>query len=63
MFVYDVTRLQSLKNLKTVWESELAQYNPPEEGGENIQKILVGNKADLEDLRVITDEEEDDEII
>jgi len=57
MFVYDVTRLQSLKNLKSVWESELAQYNPPEEGGENIQKILVGNKADLEDLRVITDEE------
>lgn len=57
MFVYDVTRLQSLKNLQTVWETELAQYNPPEEGGENIQKILVGNKADLEDLRVITDEE------
>ena len=40
MFVYDVTRLQSLKNLKAVWEVELAQYNPPEEGGENIQKIL-----------------------
>jgi len=57
MFVYDVTRLQSLKNLKTVWQEELSQYNPPEEGGDIIQKILVGNKADLEDLRVITDEE------
>ena len=60
MYVYDVTRLNSLKNLKTTWEAELSEYNPPEEGGDNIQKILVGNKADLEDLRVITDEEADD---
>jgi len=57
MYVYDVTRLNSLKNLKTTWEAELSEYNPPEEGGNNIQKILVGNKADLEDLRVITVEE------
>lgn len=59
MFVYDLTRLNSLKNLITTWEAELSQYNPPEEGGNNIQKILVGNKADLEDLRVITEEEAD----
>lgn len=55
MFVYDVTRLNSLKNLKK-WEEELIEYNS-DEGVENIQKILVGNKSDLEDLRVITDEE------
>lgn len=59
MLVYDVTRPQSLENLQSIWSAELAQYNPPKEGGQNVRKILVGNKADLEDLRMVSQEDGD----
>ena len=57
MLVYDVTRSKTLDNLAMVWNNELQQYcltgssNPP------VMKILIGNKADLVDLRTITEEE------
>ncbi|MHA2364915.1 MAG: Rab family GTPase [Candidatus Hodarchaeales archaeon] len=60
MLVYDVTRPQSLKNLETVWIKELEQYNPPKDSNVQVEKVLVGNKADLEDLRSISQEEGDD---
>ena len=57
MLVYDCTRPKSLENLITVWIKELEQYNPPKEGVPRIQKILVGNKVDLDDLRTVSEEE------
>ncbi|MFW9928625.1 MAG: Rab family GTPase [Candidatus Thorarchaeota archaeon] len=60
MLVYDCTRPKSLENLMKVWLKELEQYNPPTKGSSPIQKILVGNKIDLEDLRSISEEEGDE---
>jgi GTPase SAR1 family protein len=57
MLVYDCTRPKSLENLVDVWLKELEQYNPPKKGAPVIQKVLVGNKIDLTDLRSISKEE------
>ncbi|MHA2278479.1 MAG: Rab family GTPase [Candidatus Kariarchaeaceae archaeon] len=59
MLVYDCTRPKSLENLVDVWLKELEQYNPPKKGAPVIQKVLVGNKIDLTDLRSISKEEGD----
>jgi Ras-related protein Rab-7A len=50
--VYDVTREKSLENLEKIWIPELEKANPLF-GNIPIQKILIGNKIDLEDLRMI----------
>ena len=59
MLVYDCTRPKSLENLSNTWLKELEQYNPPKKGAPVIQKVLVGNKIDLTDLRSIDKEEGD----
>lgn len=57
MLVYDVTRPKTLDNLVTVWNKELQQYCPNDSSAAPVIKILIGNKADLTDLRTITEEE------
>ncbi len=44
LLVYDVTNMQSFKNMKTVWYKQLKEY-----GHERMQIVLVGNKLDGED--------------
>lgn len=45
ILVYDVTRMDSFENLSQ-WLSEVQLYSPG--NGENVVKLLVGNKCDLE---------------
>jgi small GTP-binding protein len=52
LFVYDVTREGTFKNIKTKWLKDLQEY-----GNENAAYLLIGNKNDLKDKKaVITDE-------
>ena len=44
LFVYDITNINSFKGVKN-WIKESEDYN------NNIQKILLGNKSDLDDSR------------
>ena len=49
MFVYDLTRTETLDNLVEKWISEFLEYAPVKE--DHSQKfLLVGNKADLTDI-------------
>jgi small GTP-binding protein len=58
MFVYDVTRAETLENIMDPWYKELMEYcNQPDLTKSAIQTILVGNKTDLEDYRMIEEEE------
>ncbi|MFW9995328.1 MAG: Rab family GTPase [Candidatus Odinarchaeota archaeon] len=52
MLVYDVTRPKSLERLINVWSKEVREFNPPRSNQPPMQMILVGNKCDLEDLRM-----------
>jgi small GTP-binding protein len=52
MLVYDVTRPKSLERLIKVWSKEVKEFNPPRPNQPPMQMILVGNKCDLEDLRM-----------
>ncbi|KMZ69651.1 Ras-related protein RABA1i [Zostera marina] len=53
MIVYDVTRRVSYENVKK-WLTEVKTYVSA-----NVVIILVGNKVDMHDLRVVTTEEAD----
>ncbi|MFW9778592.1 MAG: Rab family GTPase [Candidatus Heimdallarchaeota archaeon] len=56
MLVYDVTREDTLQNIIEPWFTELQEFcNQPDVS--KVQTILVGNKADLEDYRMIEEEE------
>ena len=55
MLVYDVTRVQTLENLVSVWNKELMTWN----NNDRVIKIMVGNKIDLKELRTINEEEGD----
>jgi small GTP-binding protein len=57
MLVYDCTRPQTLQNLITTWNKELEKFILPKEAEPRLIKLMVGNKADLDDLRTITTEE------
>ena len=48
--VYDITDLDSFSNVK-VWLGEIDRY-----ASENVDKLLVGNKCDLEDSRQVSKE-------
>ena len=50
IIVYDITDNQSFESIKS-WVEECKSYNNP-----NIHLVLVGNKNDLEDKRVISKE-------
>lgn len=45
--VYDVTDLESFNNVKT-WLNEIDRY-----ANENVNKLLVGNKSDLDSKRAV----------
>lgn len=49
--MFDVTDRSSYDNVKQ-WLGEIDRYAAP-----NVVKILVGNKADLEDARVVSKED------
>ncbi|UCE12600.1 MAG: GTP-binding protein [Candidatus Heimdallarchaeota archaeon] len=58
MFVYDVTRTETLTNILDPWYKELMEFcSQPGKARSAIQTILVGNKSDLEDY-IMVDEEE-----
>ncbi|KAJ5072770.1 ras-related protein rabd2a-like [Anaeramoeba ignava] len=50
--VYDITNQDSFNNIKTRWIEDINKY-----ANENIQIILIGNKNDLEEKRIISKEE------
>jgi len=51
LLVYDVTSKKSFDNI-TNWLRNIEEH-----ASEGVEKLLVGNKSDLEDKRVITEEE------
>ena len=57
LLVFDVTRPLSLKRLENVWSKELMEYNKPKPHQPPLKTILVGNKIDLEDYRMVTRED------
>ena len=58
MFVYDVTRAETLDNINDPWYKELMEFcSQPDSTKSAIKTILVGNKSDLEDYRMIEEEE------
>ena len=54
LLIYDITSRDSFKNLES-WLIEIEKY-----ASENVLKILIGNKNDLESQRVISKEEGQD---
>jgi len=52
LFVYDVTRRESFDSLKDEWVVELTRYSTYED----VVKVVVGNKIDLEPRRVSREE-------
>ncbi|KAJ5072769.1 small gtp binding protein rab8 [Anaeramoeba ignava] len=50
--VYDITNKDSFRNIKTRWFYDIRKY-----ANENVQIILIGNKNDLEEKRIISKEE------
>ncbi len=51
LFVYDTTRDASLQNIKSKWLKDLNEY-----GDQDLAYVLIGNKIDLVDSRVISNE-------
>ncbi|KAF9599232.1 hypothetical protein IFM89_036358 [Coptis chinensis] len=47
--VYDVTDQESFNNVKQYWLNEIDRY-----ASENVNKLLVGNKCDLTDKKVVS---------
>ncbi len=54
IIVYDITCKESFKNIKN-WLHQINQY-----ANEKVLKIIVGNKSDLQDKRVIEQKEVED---
>ena len=52
MLTYDITDRKSFASLTSRWLKEIGSYADP-----NVALILVGNKADLDDARVVSYEE------
>lgn len=53
IFVYDVTRRETFTNLSEVWAKEVDLYST----NQDCIKMLVGNKVDRENERVVTKKE------
>eukprot|EP01040_Poterioochromonas_malhamensis_P012923 gene12923-biopygen2822 len=51
LIVFDIARAYSLNDVKR-WLSEITKY-----AHENVNKLLVGNKSDLDSQRAVTFEE------
>jgi small GTP-binding protein len=52
LFVYDITRDDSFKKIESKWLRDLNEY-----GEKELAYVLIGNKTDLNDLRVVSTEE------
>ena len=50
MFIFDITNQSSFDNLKNYWLRESDKYG-------DLPKIIVGNKKDLDNIRIINTEE------
>lgn len=53
IFVYDVTRRETFTNLSEIWAKEVDLYS----SNQDCIKMLVGNKVDRENERVVTKQE------
>jgi len=51
LMAFDLTNRESFENI-VKWNQEIERYAP-----ENIKKLIIGNKVDLENQRVVTSEE------
>ncbi|MFX1502316.1 MAG: Rab family GTPase [Promethearchaeota archaeon] len=49
LFVYDTTRNESFQNIESKWLKDLNEY-----GDQDLAYVLIGNKIDLEDSRVVS---------
>ena len=52
LLVYDITKRESFERICTQWLGELKSFSDP-----NIVAILIGNKCDLKDKRVVQTDE------
>ena len=52
LLVYDVTDRQSFENIRNWWIKDVAHHAP-----ETALKILIGNKCDMDEKRVVSTEE------
>lgn len=55
VLVYDVSKRESFESIKSVWLSEVDEYCTRKSAA----KIIVGNKVDVDDRKVSTEEGED----
>jgi len=52
LFAYDITRYATFKNVKSKWLEDLNEYGETE-----LSYVLIGNKCDLNDSRIDSNEE------
>lgn len=57
LIVFDITNRQSFKNLRKWYEEFMKQSGISSENATNFPIVVIGNKADLTDFRVVTKEE------
>jgi GTPase SAR1 family protein len=51
MLVYDITNEKSFENIKT-WIRNIEQH-----ASDDVEKMILGNKCDMEDKRVVSKEQ------
>jgi small GTP-binding protein len=54
LFVFDLTRPSTFSNITSVWHDDFLKFSNNTEGN---NYLLIGNKSDLEDSRMIPEEE------
>ena len=52
LFIYDTTMEATFKNIESKWVKDLNEY-----GEQDLAYVLIGNKIDLQDSRVVSTEE------
>jgi small GTP-binding protein len=52
LFVYDVTRPATFKDVKSKWLKDLKEF-----GNKNAAYLLIGNKNDLTEAKIVTTQE------
>ena len=61
VYVYDLTRPESLENIEKTWYPEFSKYAQSSGKGDRLKSILIGNKSDLTDL-IMVDQKEGDAV-
>ena len=54
LFVFDLTRPSTLSNITTIWHDDFLKFSNNSKGN---NYLLIGNKSDLEDSRMISEEQ------